>query len=445
MHQHWTFEDWLDVFGDPEIDRPTVHVCDEARAIWPDLGPWVAHAVACPRCRAAAAEMQLVPDAVLDCPQCLESADFLWTMVQDLDHFDPLVARELPEAEEFLSELAPLPLDDQTARVRSEPRYHRWGLCHRLLVAAKGAWHNDPQLAHDRAALAVVVSELLDPDYYHSQWLADLQAKAHAYLANTHRIRAAFPEAERHFLIAEKRLRRGVGVRAEALVLSLKASLLIDQYRYTEALALIDRVERHYQANSAWHELGRLCMKRVCLLEALDRPTEAAEESLRATGLLDPRIEPHLLVVARQNVIACLIKAGATARARQLFEELPSATEPSITIRRIWIEADILRSEGRYEEAIEAYDRTREAWSQMKLHYSAALVTMDMALAAYAAGDLRRVATYAEEASVLLVRAAAKHEAFAVLNLLFRAIEGETLSQAVLQTLRQHLAKLQPS
>jgi len=445
LHQHWTFGDWLDAFGDPETERPPAHGCAEARDLWPDLGPWVAHATACSRCRAAAAGMQLVPDSVLDCPQCRESADFVWAMVQDLDHFDPAVARELPDAEGFLDELAPLPLDEQKVRVRSELRYQRWGLCHRLLIAAKAAWHKDPQLAHDRAALATTVAGLLDPHKYHPQWLADLQAKAHAYLANAYRIQASFTEAERQFLIAEGKLREGVGVRAEARVLSLKVSLLIDQYRYTEALALIDRIEGHYQKHKAVHEVGRLSMQRARVLEALEQPTAAAAESARSVTLLDPMTEPHLVALARQNVVTCLNKAGETVRARQLFKELPPSTEPGISIRRIWIEGDILRSEQRYSEAIQAYDRAREAWSQMRLHYNAALVTMDMALAAYAARDLHRVATYAEEASVLLVRAAAKHEAFAALNLLFRAIEGETLSQAVLQTLRQRLAKLQPS
>lgn len=445
MHQHWTFEDWLDAFGDSEVDAPVVHDCAEARALWPDLGPWVAHATACPRCRDAAPQVQLLPDDVLDCPQCLEAADFVWTMVQDLDHFDPAVARELPAAEESLHVLAPLPLDEQKARVRSDPRYQRWGLCHRLLVAAKSAWLSDPQLAHDRAALAVTVAELLNPDGYHPQWLADLQAKAHAYLANAHRIQARFSEAEHHFLAAEDKLRQGVGIRAEAQVLALKASLLIDQYRYTEALALLDRIEAHYRSHKAWHEVGRLCMKRGLVLEAQEQFELAAQEHARAASLLDPEVEDHLIVLARQNVVDCLVKGEKTEQARRLFEELPKAAAPSISIRRDWIEGHILGLEGHYDRALYAYERARESWSGQGLHYSAALVTMDMALAAYAAGDLPRVATYAEEASVLLVRAAAKHEAFAALNLLFRAIEGETLSRTVLQTLRQRLAKLQPS
>ncbi len=81
----------------------------------------------------------------------------------------------------------------------------------------------------------------------------------------------------------------------------------------------------------------------------------------------------------------------------------------------------------------------------MGLHYDAALVTIDMPLAAYAAGDDQRVVLCAEEASVLLVRAAAKHEAFAVLTLLFKAIERQTVSRAVLESIRERLATLQPS
>lgn len=447
MHRHWTYKDWLDAYDGPDDERSSgiQHDCAEADALWPDLGPWIAHATTCDRCRNASAEMQLVPDEVLNCPDCLEAAEFLWAILRDLEHFEPAVARELPRAEAFMDELAPLAFDDQLTRVRAEHRYQQWGFCQWLLFKAEDSWHTDPHLARDRADLAVTIAELLDAEYYHPQWLSDLQAKAHAYLANAHRILADFSEAERHFLLAEQRLRHGVGCTAEARVLSLKASLLIDQYRYSEALALIDRVSRHYEAEGNHHQIARLAMKRAKVLGAVGKFREAADEELRAARLLDSSTEPHLFAFCLQNAATFLINADEPERARHLFGQLPPVHDSRSSSRRRWIEGHLLRAECRYSEALAAYSATRETWAEMGLHYDAALVTMDMALAAYAAGDDQKVVACAEEASVLLVRAAAKHEAFAVLTLLFKAIERQTVSRAVLESIRERLATLQPS
>ena len=447
MHRHWTHRDWLDAYDDPDDQQHSGHEqpCAEAHALWPDLAPWIAHATTCKRCQSCSVRMQLIPDEVLNCPDCLEAAEFLWTILRDLEHFEPAVVRELPRAESFMEELARFSLDEQITRVRAEHRYQQWGFCQWLLFTSKDAWHGDPQLAHDRAALAVAVAELLDPDYYHPQWLADLQAKAHAYLANAHRILASFSDAESHFLLAERRLRDGVGLNAELRVLTLKASLLIDQYRYSEALALIDRIAHQHESRQEWHDVGRLAMKRGRIFEAIGRAHDAAIEDLRAAELLDPHVEPHLVALALQNAVTCLITANEPKRARELFDRLPPVHDSRSSFRRRWVAGHLFCAEGHYAEALQSYFEAREKWAEMGLFYDAALVTIDMALAAYAAGDDQRVVTCAEEASVLLVRAAAKHEAFAVLTLLFRAIERQTVSRAVLERIRERLATLQPS
>jgi tetratricopeptide (TPR) repeat protein len=362
-----------------------------------------------------------------------------------MEHFEPRVALELPRAEALLHELAPLPLDEQLTLARTMPVYHRWGFCQRLLFDARRSWQDDPQRALDRATVAVEVARRLDPVFYHERWVADLQAKAHAYLANAHRILGEFDAAENHFLRAEERLRHGVGMAAEGRVLSLKVSLLNDQYRYNEALALLDRVERHYERASQTDEVGRLAIKRGLVLQALDRPREAADEYARAHSLIDSELDPQASLAARQNAVYSLIQAGEVKRSRALFDALPEARESNIRLRRLWVEGDLLRAECRYDEACAAYESSRSGWAERGFHYDAALVTMDMALAAFAAGDDGLVCTCAEQSSVLLTRAAARHEAFAALRLLLMAIERRTVNRAVLEATRRKLAGLKPS
>lgn len=447
MHEHWSVPRWIRALGESEPRERLLRGCPQARELWSeDLGAWMAHAPRCPECREVVSAQELVPDEVLDCPECMGSLEMVHAMVDELEHFDPLVALELPRADEMLAEIEDLTMEEQITRVLEDLPLRQWGFCQRLLAEARKAWRDDPRRAHDRALLAVLVADRLNPEDYHPQWIADLQSKAHASLANALRILARFGRAEEEFARAEERLAAGLGTGlAEARVLGLKASLLNDQYRHREALALLNEVERLYGGLKERHEIGRVCLQRSVVLEGLGRPERAAEECARAAAELDPEREPDLPVLARQNGVHYLVQAGEIERARGLFDELPHAGDRSIQIHRTWIEADLLRAEGRPGRARPLYEETRTAFADRGLHYDAALVSLDLALTAYDQGFVGEVRLLAEQASVLLTRAAAKHEAFAALRLLLQAIEAETLTVATLNGVRRRLAGLKPA
>ena len=458
MHEHWNVTQWIRALGDPEEREEAFAGCPRARELWSeDLGAWMAHALECPRCRRVVAAQELVPDEVLSCPECLASLDLVHAMVDELEHFDPLVALELPRAETMLEEIEGETLEEQITRVLEDLPLRQWGFCQRLLAVARRAWRNDPQLAHDRALLAVMVAERLNPEDYHPRWIADLQAKAHAYLANALRILGRFGDAEEELQVAEVRLAQGVGSGlTEARVLSLRASLLNDQYRFREALALLHQVECLYRRLRDRTEVARTRLQRAVVLEALDRPEEAADECDRAVeGLASRggsgeapgrgRGDERLLALARQNAVYFRLRAGEVGRARALFDALPAAEDRTSRLCRVWIEGDLLRHEKRPAEARVRYEQTRQAFAGAGLHYDAALVSLDLALAAYEEGLMGEVRRMAEEASVLLTRASAKHEAFAALRLLLLALEREALTVALLGTVRRRLGGLKPS
>lgn len=455
MHEHWNVTQWIHALGDPEEREQAFSGCPRARALWAeDLGAWMVHALECPRCRRVVADQELVPDEVLLCPECLASLDLVHAMVDELEHFDPMVALELPRAETMLEQIEGETLEEQITRVLEDLPLRQWGFCQRLLSVARGAWRDDPRLAHDRALLAVMVAERLNPEDYHPRWIADLQAKAHAYLANALRILGRFGSAEEEFFLAEQRLADGVGSGlAEARVLSLRASLLNDQYRFREALALLAEVERLYVRLKDPVEVARIRLQRAVVLKSLDRPKEAAEECDKAVAELEglpsaQRVSgeaAHLAVLALQNGTFYRLQAGEVAQARALFETLPPVDGRTSRICREWMEGTLLREERRFGEARTVYERVRQAFAGAGLHYDAALVSLDLALAAYEEGLMGEVRRMAEEASVLLTRAAAKHEAFAALRLLLLALEREALTVAMLGTVRRRLAGLKPS
>ena len=338
------------------------------------------HALECRECRRAAAAAELVPPEVLDCADCRESLDFLWALLDDLEHFEPAVARELPRAERFLEELSRLPPAEQVLEVTSGPRYQEWGFCQWLLMSSRAGWHGDIRLARHRAGLAVAIAERLDPRYYHPRWLADLQGKAYSYLANTHRILGDFDQAQRNMHEAKRRVRRGVGGDAEPRVLCLESTLVGDMGDVDGALLLLDRAEPHFLAAGSSRDLVGIALKRSGLFAHSQRLLLAFRECQHAASLIQPRQEPTLSAMAHQNMASILTKLGQTQRGRKVLDELKPNDEGSIVAHRLWINANLCRAEGQRALALRFLKRARHLFLELGRRPDAEAVTRDMAL-----------------------------------------------------------------
>lgn len=448
-HRHRSVSDWVLLFESLDDEGTLLASCPESRSAWNQgLSVWAEHVSACPACRALAAAQERLADAeFLGCAVCRDALNVVYDLVDAAEHYEPCVVWELQRADRFLDELSPLDPDERMTRVRAEPTYQQWGFAQRLLADARDAWHRDPEVALERARLALAVSKKLDPASYGGEWIADLQAKAHAYLGNAHRILGHFPAAEEAFVAAEARLRHGVrSGQAEARIFSLKASLLNDQRRHREALALLAQVEAFYEEHGDRHEVGRVALKRSTVFDALAEPRRAAEECARAVEALDPGREPNLPLIARNNAINYLVAAGEIEQARALFDHLPPMPEPLADLDRQWLEGNLLRAEARYDEARAAYERVRNGFAEAGIFYRAAAASLDLALTAFQhAGDRGEIHRLAEEAAANLTLAGAKTEAFAALRLILQAARRDALTLAVLEDARQRLAAVQPS
>lgn len=446
MHHCLSVHDWIKAWGHPEKEDHRLATCSRCTPYRHDLAEWHAAVQKCPECRAVLEAVPFVADEVVNCTRCMDSFAKLHEILDELEHYDPAVASEAWTAEELFGKLVRLAVTDQVVRVTGDARHWQWGLTQRFLHDSRRHWCTDPELANHRAAVAVTLAGLLDSTTYHPEWVADLRAKAHAYLANTHRILAEFPSAEREFLAAENHLRRGVGSgRCQAEVFSLKASLLVDQGRYVEAGALLDVVEGYYRRAGEGRALARALLQRAMVAAGEEDFEGAAEECGKAAASLEPERDARLATLARQNAVHYLVQAGDVERARELFDVLPPSEGRSMALRRKWVEGDLLRAEGRYRQALDAYQEARRGYGADGRHYYMALIALEEALIAFDLGDATEVGTMAEEASILLVKAAAKHQALAVIRVLLSAIERGTVDRATLVTAARRVAALKPS
>ncbi len=448
MHTHLSRELWLDAFDEID-DRPPdagLLECPRCSPALPDAESWSLLASSCPRCKEALDATLVSSAEALQCEVCLAALDDLWQDVERLEHFNPTVAIELKLVPVLSAELQGLCLRDQMARVVCGSNFHQWAFYQHLLSEARGLWHKDPEAALERSLLAAEIADRLDPETYQPEWTADLRAKAHAYLANSFRVVGQFATAEESFLDAEREVSRGTGGgRVEALVLSLKASLLIYQYRYLEAEALLKQVEASHVLHDDLHEAGRVMLKRAKLFHCQEKYREAAAEVERAASHLDPEIDPLMPIAVRINAAGLLLEAGDILAAREVFDSLPEIEEPMVALRRSWIEGRLLSAGGDHELAIDVLSEARDELSRRDLSYLAGMISLDLALVAFKIGRLSAVRGYAEEAMVLIGRApAAPHETIAAVRLVLVAAERKTLSLALLEASRKRLATRGP-
>lgn len=446
MHTCLSVQDWIKAWGDPEVPGHRLSTCPRCFPHRSDEEAWLEAVSECADCRSALAATPVDDDEVLDCSRCMESFEKLHDLLDELEHFDPAVASELLTADELLAKLVPLSPRAQVARVTDDLRYQQWGLAQALLRSSRELWCRDPETARRRAEVAVAVAELLDPGTYHPQWTSDLRAKAYAYLANSFRVLAEFPAAERSFLTAEHHLWQGVGSgRCRAQVFSLKASLLVDQRRFVEAAALLDTVLAYHETAENVVEVARTHLKRAIVAAGTGDFDRAAAECARATAGLDPERDRRLFTLARQNSVEYLLHGSAVARARQVFDQLPPATDRWMELRRCWIEGNLHRAEEDPGAARAAYEAARKGFAEEGRHYYAALVSLEEAAVALDEGDHAGAFTMAQEASVLLVRGAARQEALAVLRVLLTAMERGVADRVLVQSIVQRIASYKPS
>lgn len=446
MHRHLKPHDWALAFGDPS-DRHGMQLygCPQCSAARGDFEAWILSVAVCPRCWPAFESYEPVPPDALDCDTCVAAYEEFESWLDGLEHFEPLVATELAGVDELLSELEARPTDAQLALVDAEERFHRWALCQRMLERCRSQWVSDPVLAHARAQVAVAVADRLSDEEYHPRWTADLRAKAHAYLANTHRATGDLRASELEFALAERWVERGAGQgRAETEVLDLKASLLLDQHRYLEAEAILDRVERHFREYGQTERLARVLIKRATVSFARDLPHQAVERVDGALAILDRDAQPFLHQAALHNRTRYLLESGRVSDARAAFEQIPEPTDRMVRFRRNWLHANLLRGEGDLEGAAKLYDDVRIAYLAEELHFTVALVSLDLAIVARMQGDHDTVRELARDALVLLTRSGAPQEAFAAIRLLVDAVEHQAVSTAFIQQVARNLSRVQP-
>lgn len=354
--------------------------------------------------------------------------------------------RQRKEAPELLEELRRFPAERRQIVICNSPRFHHFGLCELLLKRSKGEWFSSAAKARDEAELAVAVAENLSCRDHDLRIVSDLRARAWAYLGNANRILSDFRTAESNFRDAQDHLEQGTGSPAEASVLGeFRISLRLAQRRFEDVDRLSDEAARIYRQIGDNHHLGQVLIRKATSRVAQERWESAGKLLRQALRLVDTRRDPRLDLIARHNLLFCLLEEGRLEEAREILGEVRAGYsrlgDHLSLIRLRWFEGKIALEEGDYAAAEIHLNETRLRLLEEEIGYDTALVCMDLAKIYAEQGRSSELKVLAAAMVPVFQSRDIHEEAMAALVLFHQAAESEAVTLTLVGRLAQYLEK----
>jgi tetratricopeptide (TPR) repeat protein len=374
---------------------------------------------------------ELVPHLTGNCPVCRLNEEEIRRLQEESGHWSETVAVfETREAPELARLLEGRPHAEQMRLADENEDLHTWGLCQYLLKKTRETVFENPAEAVEKALVAIRLAGHLGEDY-HPGWVLDLQARALAYLGNALRVTGELKAADYAFLRAEENLgRSGTGnIQMEAEVLSLRASLKLDQRLFGQAHESLDLALTLYRQAQDLAGIATVLLQKVKLVKA-EGNIDASIKLLReALGEIEAANQPRLHAYALQSLLASLTLIGRNEEATELLpsvrEIFRDTAEPIDWLRLRWTEASIAQGLGRTAEAEVAYREVQGKFLELRKSYDAALVSLDLATLLAEEGRTEELKGIAAEILPVFESREVQQEATAALLLFQRACAEE--------------------
>ncbi|HEV7509912.1 MAG TPA: hypothetical protein VGS07_33880 [Thermoanaerobaculia bacterium] len=312
-------------------------------------------------------------------------------------------------------------------------RFHTWGVFELLVERSLEVTIQDPAHGETLGLLSLRLSDHLDATRYGAERIADLRARAWAYIGNSRRMRFDFAAAEEAFLTAHARLKEGTKDSLErAILLDLRASLRRAQRRFDDALRLLGRAVAIFLEAGERHRAGRSLVKMSTVHHHAGDPAAGIPLLHQALDLIDPEREPRLLLCARHNLIDYNAEIGRFVEAQKLYREARplyrSFNEPWVQNRRSWVRGKIARGLGQIKQAETRFLATRDGFVKEGIPYDTALVSLELALLYAEQGRTEELKRLAADMVPIFTSRHIHREALAALTFLQQAVEAEHAS-----------------
>jgi tetratricopeptide (TPR) repeat protein len=376
-----------------------------------------------------------------------DSDSDVWSrMVANVGKRVSRITSERQPAPRLLAELLAADADDRAAMVRLNPRFQTLALCDLLIEASGDAACQSGGQATGLAELGILMAQHLDEGHYGSALVADLQARAWAYLGRARRLNGDLAGAKQALAIAETLAERGsADPLEEARLLDLKANLLSDQECFEEAAELMDMVIEIYDEVQDPHRKGQSLIAKGQYLGLSGSPDRAIATLAEGLSLLDREIEPRLALLARHSLAWFLNDCGDFAGAQRELDGCRQVRgpfwEPEMALRSEWLEARIVHRAGRFEEAETRFRRLRLRFTDLGRRYEALMVTLDLARLYLEQGRKTEVYPLIDEALPVLLAQSSSWQAATALGGLQPARDRQRGAPALAQDLARYLRR----
>lgn len=330
---------------------------------------------------------RIAPHLFAVCPRCRDLRQEIAVLQREFWHSDEwLVVSEGAAAPELLALLLTLPPDARAAKLEAE-EMESWCLAQLLLVESEKVGAADPVEAAEHARLALKISYRLSAAY-DPAWIADLQARAHARLAEARRLLGERWSATDDLERAERCLASGTGDRRVlAAVLIAKAPLLRDRQEFDQAVQLLDEALAIYTRDASEERDAERAV-RVILLKAdlyADREdlSTAIDFLVQASAFVAAEAGQKANLAVRLRLLDALSRAGRLAKTEALLASTrPLVDQAGTAEDRIllsWIEARVAVLEGgKTGEAEAALLKVQEALLDQGRTLTALLVAIEL-------------------------------------------------------------------
>ena len=348
-----------------------------------------------------------------------------------LSEWEAVLEKERDDAPGLFVELFEQPAEDRDLLLRDAFRFQTWGVFELLVERSLEISIQDPARGEHLGLLALRLSDHLDRGRYGAKQIADLRARAWAFVGNACRLRSDFQGAEEAFGQAYQQLKKGTRDGLErAIFLDLRASLLRDQRRFDEALRLLQRAVDLFLNYGERHRAGRSLMKMATVHHHAGNLESAISSLHQALPLIDPEREPRLLLCARHNLVDYIAGQGRFLEAQRLYREARplyrSFNEPWVQNRRKWVQGKIVKGLGNLRRAEALFLAVRDGFIVEGIPYDTALVSLELALLFAEQGRTEDLKRLAAEMVPIFASRHIHREALAALSFFRQAVEAET-------------------
>lgn len=355
---------------------------------------------------------------------------------------DRAAEQEFLQLEQLLLRLSPAQL---RSFIKSSERVRNPAFIRHLLQAAQVAARSDRARAADLCRVALGIIRALRGGLTPLRVQADLRALARAEVANAHRIAERFKTATRTLRVAADLAKLGTGdLRVRARLLDVQGSLLRSLNDPTGARRVLGRAAVLYRRVGDAHGYVRVLLHAAIAYHHEGAPNTALRVAARAAETLRTHSFPDLEFALAHNTMVFLEDDGQHEAALFIWpsiEPLYLGRGVLLEARGQWVRAKMEMSRGNFAEAAQLLEAVRHTFLLQNLHYDAALVGVELALAYAHQHHLLAVELLARD---LRAAATSEHVPSGARETLLRFVEAAHRGSADVDFIRKVCDELAP-